>query len=309
MLDIHAALRHHQATADPLALVADDVASHTRVLCLDEFFVNDVADAMILHRLFARLWDRRLVLVATSNRHPDALYEGGLQRDLFLPFIRRLKEECVIHDMESPVDYRQLAQHRSGLYFVGADAGEDLYERFVELTNGQPIAPVSIEVAMGRHLLLPRVGGCVAFFNFEDLCDRPLGAADFIALANAKHTLALSGIPIFTGTTRAAAYRFVTLIDVLYEHRVRLVCSAEGFPSELFSNVLTNLEAKEAASRESHVPDMVVVDDNLGFSKDRTVSRLTEMQSTEYLTAHAQAHAPELLLALKETAKTLQARV
>lgn len=310
MLDIHSRLRTHQSTPDPLSVVADEVASSTRVLCLDEFFVTDVADAMILHRLFARLWDDGLVLVATSNRHPDALYEGGLQRALFLPFIHRLKNACVVHDMASPTDYRRLAQHRGGLYFTGKTREQDLYERFLELANNNPVQTQSVEVAMGRRLQMPRVGGCIALFNFEELCDRPLGAADYIALANSKHTVAITGVPVFDGANRTAAYRFVTLIDVLYEHRVRLLCSAEDVPLQLFENIMTGVDAKAAEKAGSSVRGVngdtqkeVIVDNNLGFSKDRTVSRLTEMQSKEYLRAHAQRHAPELLYALEELEK------
>ncbi|PRW45043.1 vacuolar -sorting-associated 33-like protein [Chlorella sorokiniana] len=307
MIEVHQRLRHFASRPDPLAHVADEIVDQTRVLCLDEFFVTDVADAMILHRLFGRLWDRGLVLVATSNRHPDALYEGGLQRNLFMPFIHRLKDQCVVHDMESKTDYRKLAHHHRGLYFVTPSREEDLYERFMELTNNQPVRKQYVDVAMGRQLELPRAGGCIALFTFEELCNRPLGAADYIALANAKHTLALSGVPIFNATNRQAAYRFVTLVDVLYEHRVRFLCSAEAMPFELFENIQTNQEAREARGATGAAHSYAdsggaseVVDDNLGFAKDRTISRLTEMQSEEYLRAHAKAHAPELLLALGE---------
>ncbi|KAL4424629.1 hypothetical protein ABPG77_002247 [Micractinium sp. CCAP 211/92] len=311
MIEVHQRLRHFASKPDPLTHVADEIADETKVLCLDEFFVTDVADAMILHRLFGRLWDRGLTLVATSNRHPDALYEGGLQRNLFLPFIHRLKEQCLVHDMESQTDYRKLAQHHRGLYFVTPSREEDLYERFMELANGQPVRREWVDVAMGRQLELPRAGGCVALFTFDELCNRPLGAADYIALANAKHTLALSGVPIFTAANRQAAYRFVTLVDVLYEHRVRFLCSAEALPFELFENMQTNAEARQAAAGGSSTSgraganssSLIVVDDNLGFAKDRTVSRLTEMQSEEYLRAHAKAHAPELLLALQDSRK------
>ncbi|KAG7670882.1 hypothetical protein KSW81_004312 [Nannochloris sp. 'desiccata'] len=303
MLDVHSRLRAHQSTPDPLSLVATEIASSCRVLCLDEFFVTDVADAMILHRLFARLWEQDLVLVATSNRHPDALYEGGLQRALFLPFISKLKRACVVHDMASPTDYRKLAHHRGGLYFTSEDRENELQERFLELANNNSIVPQLIEVAMGRTLEMPRTGGCITQFTFNELCNRPLGAADYIALANAKHTVALSGVPKFSGSNRTAAYRFVTLIDVLYEHRVRVLCAAEAMPLQLFENIKTNQDAKTdalAAGGSGTAAEEVVVDDNLGFSKDRTVSRLTEMQSKEYLRAHAERHAPELLYALDE---------
>ncbi|KAH7624102.1 hypothetical protein Ndes2526B_g01357 [Nannochloris sp. 'desiccata'] len=303
MLDVHSRLRAHQSTPDPLSLVATEIASSCRVLCLDEFFVTDVADAMILHRLFARLWEQDLVLVATSNRHPDALYDGGLQRALFLPFISKLKRACVVHDMASPTDYRKLAHHRGGLYFTSEDRENELQERFLELANNNSIVPQLIEVAMGRTLEMPRTGGCITQFTFNELCNRPLGAADYIALANAKHTVALSGVPKFSGSNRTAAYRFVTLIDVLYEHRVRVLCAAEAMPLQLFENIKTNQDAKTdalAAGGSGTAAEEVVVDDNLGFSKDRTVSRLTEMQSKEYLRAHAERHAPELLYALDE---------
>ena len=191
-----------------------------QVLCLDELFVTDVADAMIVARLFGRLWDRGLVLIATSNRHPDGLYEGGLQRSLFLPFIHRLKTACHVHDMNSTTDYRLLAKHQGGLYFTNPSMRDaDVERRFMELANNNPVHAVKIPVAMGRCLEMPKVGGCIAMFTFEELCDRPLGAADYIALAEAKHTVALSGVPVFRAANKSAAYRFVTLVDVLYEHR------------------------------------------------------------------------------------------
>ena len=272
MIDIHTKLRTHQHVSDPLALVADEVVASSKVLCLDEFFVTDVADAMILHRLFARLWDRGLVLVATSNRRPDALYEGGLQRALFMPFIHRLKAQCVVHDMASATDYRRLAQHRGGLYFTPPVGDVELHERFLELANNSPVVPQTVQVAMGRQLEMLRVGGCIVLFRFEELCDRPLGAADYIALANSKHTVALSGVPIFNGANRTAAYRFVTLIDVLYEHKVRLLCSAEGIPSQLFDNIKTIQEGKAvvvSGNADTIIGDMVGLKVILYFNRAR----------------------------------------
>lgn len=221
--------------------------------------------------------------------------------------------------MESSTDYRQLAHHREGMYFIDSGTRKtDIEQRFIELTNKQPIQKESIEVAMGRKLDMPKTGGCITFFTFDELCNRPLGAADYIALANAKHTLALSEVPVFTAANRASAYRFITMIDVLYEHRVRLICSAEAMPHKLFQNVISHHDAKELEERkkkekkdgflntardEIESNAQIVVDDNLAFAKDRTISRLTEMQSAEYIRAHAEDHAPELLYALEEAAQ------
>ncbi|KAF6261142.1 AFG1-like ATPase-domain-containing protein [Scenedesmus sp. NREL 46B-D3] len=350
MLDVHGRLRHTHGEADPLKHVADDVAAGVKVLALDELFVTDVADAMILARLFGRLWDAGLVLVATSNRAPDALYENGLQRQLFLPFIHRLKEACVIHDMNSPVDYRRLAHHARGLYFLTPDRTALLHKAFLEngedsLAGAAPAGsssssggvgnpgPINVNVAMGRSLHVPQALGSAAMFGFDDLCNRPLAAADYIALAGRFHTLAVADVPVFSAANRAAAYRFVTLIDVMYEHRVRMLISAEGTPFELFQWIVTQQEARKAggttaghismassssnsssqrsrslqqhgfsSSSSSGGCDEVVVDDQLGFAKDRAISRLTEMQSIEYLLQHAKQR-PELkhlVLALQE---------
>ncbi|KFM22558.1 Putative ATPase N2B [Auxenochlorella protothecoides] len=221
--------------------------------------------------------------------------------------------------MESTTDYRMLATHSEGLYFLTPSRDDDLYRRFVELAAGQPARPESVQVAMGRELALTEVAGPLVHARFEDLCGRPLGAADFIALAQAKHTLLLRGVPVFTGASRSQAYRFVTLIDVLYEHRTRLLCSAEATPSDLFANVVTVAAAAEArrkgrppgpeqASGRRECGCCCVVDDNLGFAKDRTISRLLEMQSGEYLEAHAKSHAPHLLLAIQEQRRKEEAR-
>lgn len=315
MLDVHSSLRKFSGDADPLLRVADGIGARARVLALDEFFVTDVADAMILARLFGRLWDRGLVLVGTSNRHPNDLYKGGLQRDLFLPFIARLKAACVSHDMASTTDYRKLAQHQRGLYFMTAKGAsqadehgtpdEQLRQRFLELgCPGAVPAPAHVEVMMGRSLEVPAAAGKACMFSFEDLCARPVAAADYLALTGAYHTLALRGIPVFNAANRSEAYRFVTLIDVMYENRTRLLCSAEAGPVDLFSNIITQFDA--ATDPVFAARPEVVVDDNLGFSKDRTISRLTEMQSLEYLLHHAKAHEPALLLALHEAQNAKQ---
>ncbi|GLC33066.1 hypothetical protein PLESTB_000374200 [Pleodorina starrii] len=319
MLEVHSALRRHAREADPLLTVADGIAARARVLALDELFVTDVADAMILNRLFGRLWERGLVLVATSNRPPDDLYKGGLQRNLFMPFIHRLKTQCRAHDMDSSTDYRRLAQHQRGLYFVvprtaakssssssssssgspGSGSGSDpLMERFLDVAGGVVPAPTRVEVMMGRSLEVPLAAGKACLFSFPELCGRPVAAADYLALTASFHTLALRGVPVFGAANRTEAYRFVTLIDVMYEARTRLLVTAEAPPLDLFSNIITQFDAAKRPDLAA-LPD-VVVDDNLGFSKDRTISRLTEMQSLEYLLHHARQHEPSLVLALQE---------
>jgi predicted ATPase len=256
MLEVHELLQEHREMQDPLAAVAKDFVSKSKLLCLDELFVNDIADATILHRLFDQLWANGITLVATSNRHPNNLYEGGLQRQLFLPFIESLKDKCVIHNMESTIDYRKLAHHATGLYFTSENREQELHDRFIELTNNNPIHPETVQVEMGRQLTLSKVGGCIAFSSFSELCDMPLGAADYMAIAKSKHSLALSGVPKFDSASKTAAYRFVTLIDILYENRIRLLCSAEGSPADLFSNVETYIGSKSKDDKQKH-RDMV----------------------------------------------------
>jgi len=203
--------------------------------------------------------------------------------------------------MDSSIDYRKLAHHASGLYFCSDSREEDLQRRFDELTNKNPIVPLKVEIEMGRELILPRTGGCIAFSTFSEMCEKPLGAADYLAVARAKHSLALSGIPIFTASTKSAAYRFVTLIDILYENKIRFLCAAAGSPMDLFAKVHMYKESKSSKFvRSKRDTEDDIIDDNLGFAKDRTISRLIEMQSTEYLVAHAEMHASELLLALQE---------
>jgi len=349
MLDVHESLQEHRATPDPLQKVAKDIAAKSSLICLDELFVSDIADATILHRLFDNLWGRDVTLITTSNRHPDHLYENGLQRQLFLPFIETIKTRCVrccrcvsslppqrcrsrrthspihpftnrrihastplssrspsslpqtqvIHDMESDRDYRKLAHHAEGLYFTSQFREQELEERFIELTNNNPIGAITVDVEMGRSLVLHRTGGCVAYETFADLCEKPLGAADYMAVAHSKHTLALSGIPKFDEKSRPYAYRFVTLIDILYENRIRLICSADGRPEALFENIHVYDRQPRDVAPEARNSSDIVIDDNLGFVKERTISRLIEMQSNEYLVDHANRHAPELLKALE----------
>ncbi|KAJ3687148.1 hypothetical protein LUZ61_016312 [Rhynchospora tenuis] len=288
MLNVHSRLQMHKGVADPLEVVAAEISDAAIVLCLDEFMVSDVADALILNRLFRHLFSKGVVLVSTSNRAPDNLYEGGLQRDLFLPFIETLKERCVVHEIGSSVDYRKMGSAEQGYYFVGSKYNQLLKQKFQELVGDEEPRPQVVEVVMGRKLEVPLGANGCAYFPFEELCDKPLGAADYFGLFKKFHTLALEGVPKFGASNRTAAYRFVTLVDVMYENKARLLCTAEASPVELFESIVTVSDARKlsprSSSRSQKRDDLdLCVDNELGFAKDRTISRLTELNSREFL--------------------------
>ncbi|XP_042383000.1 AFG1-like ATPase [Zingiber officinale] len=291
MLNVHRRLQMHKGVADPLEIVAAEISDESILLCLDEFMVTDVADALILNRLFQHLFSNGMVLVSTSNRAPDQLYEGGLQRDLFLPFIDILKERCVIHEISSSTDYRKLGSAEKGYYFIEKKPTGLLTEMFNQLIGPEKPCPQVVEVVMGRKLQVPLGANGYAYFTFEDLCDRPLGAADYLGLFKKFHTLALEGVPKFGIHNRTAAYRFVTLVDVMYENKAVLLCTAETSPVELFEKIVTVTDAQKisprSSSRSQRYDDIdLCVDNELGFAKERTMSRLTEMNSKEYLEQH-----------------------
>ncbi|KAF5813086.1 putative hexokinase [Helianthus annuus] len=293
MLNVHSRLQRHKGVSDPLEVVAGEISHESILLCLDEFMVNDVADALILNRLFKHLFCNGVILVATSNRAPDNLYERGLQRDLFLPFISTLKERCIIHEIGSSVDYRRRTSAEEGFYFIQNGTSDFLMQRFKELIGEHIVRPQEVEVVMGRRLEVPLGANGCAYFPFEELCDKPLGAADYFGLCKNFHTLALDGVPIFGLHNRTAAYRFVTLVDVMYENKARLMCTAEGTPFELLERIITIADAQYVAPRTSSRSRKnddfdLCVDNELGFAKDRTISRLTEMNSKEYLEQHSE---------------------
>ncbi|KAI3444077.1 hypothetical protein Pfo_000742 [Paulownia fortunei] len=207
MLNVHSRLQRHKGVADPLEVVARELSDESILLCLDEFMVTDVADALILNRLFRHLFSDGTILVATSNRAPDNLYEGGLQRDLFLPFIATLKERCVVHEIGSYVDYRKMTLAEQGFYFVGKHLSSLLNQKFRQLIGEHVAVPQEVEVVMGRKLQVPQGANGCASFPFEELCDRPLGAADYFGLFKNFHTLALEGVLIFGLSNKTAAYR------------------------------------------------------------------------------------------------------
>jgi len=262
MLDVHDRIERERRaqSEEPVAKVAADLASEAALLCFDEFQVNDIADAMILERLFRALLEAGTIVVATSNRQPKRLYENGLQRDRFLPFIALLHERLDNVELDSGRDYRLARMRGRKVYHWPNDAAAyaALESAFADLTDYGDIRSETLTV-LGRTLAVPRAGRNVAWFSFDELCAQPLAAADYLALAERYAALIVEGIPRLSPRERNEAQRFHILIDALYEARTLLVASAEVPPEEIY-----------------------VAGDG-AFEFERTVSRLIEMQSEDYL--------------------------
>lgn len=245
---------------DPIVPVARAIAEHATLLCFDEFHVTDITDAMILARLFEALWDEGVVVVATSNRPPDDLYKHGLNRGLFVPFIKTMPNHLVIFDFDGQTDHRLRQLTAAPVYYMplGAQTDADMDATWARVTGNAKMRPMTL-TAQGRDLTIARTGSGAARESFEALCNRALGAADYLTVAETFHTLMLDGVPKMDRDSRNMAKRFVALIDALYETRTKLIISADAQPDDLY---LTGDGA---------------------FEFERTASRLIEMRSESYL--------------------------
>lgn len=257
---VHDELKKHQDHADPLELIAEKTARKTRIICFDEFFVSDIADAMLLGNLFRSLFERGVTLVATSNVPPDDLYKEGLQRARFLPAIKLLKEHTQVVHVDSKTDYRLRLLERAATWFDARDpktleALQQLFEH-VAGTAGSVDSTLTLN---HRRLHARRQADDVIWFTFKELCDGPRGQADYIEIARCFHTVFISDVPTLGIESENQARRFITLVDEFYDRAVKLIVSAERPITELYRGA------------------------KLTFEFERTQSRLIEMQSQEYL--------------------------
>lgn len=269
MLEVHEQLREARKneSGDPIPPVAEALAAGVHMLAFDEMVVNNAADAMIMSRLFeALIVDHGLTIVTTSNRAPSELYKDGLNRELFLPFIALIERELDVFALNGPIDYRleRLGGMATWHTPIGDAATAQVREAFFRLTDYPPedaahVPTAELDLGGGRTLHVPKSLKGVAVFSFKRLCAEARGAADYLAIARTYHTVILVGIPRMGPENRNEAARFVTLIDALYEHRVKLLVTAAADPAELYP-------AGDGR-----------------FEFERTVSRLMEMQSAEYL--------------------------
>jgi len=274
MDEVHEKIAQFRAVAkssgddtDPVAAVAGPLADDIRLLCLDEFHVNDITNAMLLGRLFEHLFGRGVVLVATSNVSPDRLYENGLNRQLFLPFISLLEQRTAVVSLNGPTDYRRLKFEGEQVFQFGPpeQTGPQMEKLWLRLTGGIAGQPGSVQ-SLGRTIPVPRTAMGAARFSATNLLDSPLGARDFLRIAQAFDTVMIENISAFDRTRSDASKRFILLIDTLYDRGVRLAAS--------FAVPLEQLGA----------------DDKTRFEFARTVSRLIEMSSEDYLNNRKQAH-------------------
>jgi cell division protein ZapE len=264
MRDVHAQLKSFEAIEDPLDRVAENIARHTDILCFDELFVSDIADAMIMGRLLDSLFRRGVTLVATSNSPPEDLYRGGLQRDRFLPAIALLEKCTLVIELDGETDYRLRLLQQAGTFLVphNQEAHDKVQHLFDELAPGKIIENHPLEI-LGRVIPTQRCAKDVVWFDFSDLCDGPRSQQDYIELARWFQTVIVSNVPILNVGNEDAARRFIALVDEFYDRKVKLLLSAAAPVASLYQGK------------------------KLGFEFQRTSSRLIEMQTRAYQhTAH-----------------------
>ena len=259
MREVHERLREHAGERDPLAIIAREWRASLRVLVLDEFFVGDIGDAMLLGRLLERLFGEGVVLVTTSNTPPHDLYKDGLQRARFLPAIALIERDCHVLELAGATDYRLRELVRSPVYRAPLDAGSEawLESRWHALGGDDGHRDAGI-VVDGRRIAVRARSRGMAWFDFDAVCEGPRGASDYIEIAQEFHTVLLGGVPVLDDNRNDAARRFITLVDELYDRHVNLVCTAAAAPAALYAG------------------------ERLAAAFERCASRLTEMQSSEY---------------------------
>lgn len=307
MLDVHAEIHQiklgkiSHRTIDqknPIPTVARLICSRSWLLCLDEFQVTDVVDALILKQLFTHLFEYGVILVATSNRHPDDLYKSGLQRSAFLPFIPVLKSNCQVKCLDSNIDYRKVPSEIKKVYFITTKQEEDInidsLFKVLSLAENDIVGPKTFMVN-NRKVRLNKTCGGIADCEFSELCKQPLGADDYDRMGKLFHTVIVRNIPQMTLKMKSEMRRFITFIDMMYDNRVRVVFSARVAVEELFKFN----EDIEEEDIDNNNDDNTLLDD-LGlnasegkrlslftgeeeiFAFDRTVSRIIEMQTNQY---------------------------
>lgn len=266
MQNVHKELKLLKNVESPLKIIAEKVAKQTRIVCFDEFHVSDITDAMLLSGLFEALFDKGVILVTTSNQHPDQLYQGGLQRERFLPAIELIKQHTDVINVDSGIDYRLQFFDHAEIYHSPLDekANAMLENDFKHVSPDEGTKGEALEIE-GRTIETVRCGDGVVWFDFKALCDGPRGAADYIEIARQYQTVLLANIPVMDDHTNDMAKRFITLIDEFYDHNVKLIITAEAKPDGLYNGT------------------------RLAEAFKRTVSRLEEMRTHDYL---AKQHIP-----------------